>query len=217
MHNKSLSTVCYYVSPSPVDSQVLSNRHEQVLRSMVPLTLLCPVSGGPFQLVIPNLHTSSKDLTYSRHRRGDITSSTCCACDYIKHHILFWLNRNLLKTSAPALPSFPASWNWAGYEYNINLRRRHLSGAAGAWPRATTNLKQSQLNYPHFLSGFLYGSGEEAGKRRRHLTPAVEREDGGGLWRQGRTTYKHGPSKPISSVNFQPFGGRWNMHTQTPL
>ena len=81
---QSLSTVCYCVSPSPVDSQVLSNRHEQVLRSVVPLTLLCPVSGGPLQLVIPNLHTSSKDLTYSRHRRGDITSSTCCACHHIK-------------------------------------------------------------------------------------------------------------------------------------
>lgn len=39
---------------APVNPQVLSNGSEQVLRSMVPLTLLCPVCGGALQLLIPH-------------------------------------------------------------------------------------------------------------------------------------------------------------------
>ena len=68
-----------------------------------------------------------------------------------------------------------------------------MRSAAGVWPLSTTNLQQSQLNYSHFLSLFLYIRGGEAGKQERHLTPGVDRALGPPL------------PKNISPVNFQLF------------
>lgn len=44
-----------------MNGQVLTDGHEQVLGSVIPVALLGPVGGGALQLVVPNLHTLDED------------------------------------------------------------------------------------------------------------------------------------------------------------
>lgn len=190
-----------------MNSQVLSNGPEQVLRPVVPLALLGPVSGGALQFVIPDLQ--SKDKT---HRQ-----STCSICHKSQTLRSTACSDSAAQSAAtcsrlsqpPArfrhfLPSQLGESEPRGTESNVSPQTVILERSG--WRLALVHYKSPAITaelstFPEWVSLWaLRAEGGEAvgwGGRRRHLTLAVE---GGGLvlYRQGRPSCSHSKA-PLST------------------
>lgn len=130
-------------------------------------------SWGPWSQLHVSAHwvadcSSSSSQTYKQEVKQGFVSCHRLLTTHLQHLLPKHFKHFVLQ------PVLLPLCSQAGRGCNVNLSRWYLSAAAGAWPSSTTNLQQSQLNYPHFLSVFLYVSGREAGKRRRHLSPGVD-------------------------------------------
>lgn len=179
-----------------MNSQVLSNGPEQVLRPVVPLALLGPVSGGALQFVIPDLR--SKDKIPSIHllrlpQKSNITLQSAATC-------------SRLSQPPPRfrhfLPSQLGQSEPRGTESNVSPQTVILERSC--WRLALVHYKSPAITaelstFPEWVSLWALraegGEGVGWGGRRRHLTPTVEEGGGGGGW---YCTGKGGPHARIA-------------------